>query len=1303
MKKITKLLLTAMLLIAGVGTVNATKRYASFSVANECTWNSGTNTMGFTKVNGWQILWTGFPGGDITAYKKIHATLSGMSDNIGFVRLRIKDNSDHYADVNLVTGENNIDLVALSVSNPTCDFTNINDITIWSPTSAAAGKVVDGEHPASVTITNAYIESGITGFGNVITSLSGITDGTRFVISDNGTKAKYFYNSGSANENKNANVEDVPADAYCYFTLEKYTGGDVVGDNIYRIKITNAEDEGYPNGTNGGCYLNSLHDVEWAHVVISAPQGGWSCTKDALWYVTYDAEKGFSFQNVCRATNGKGLKSWLSIGNDLVAEQQYLKLYERIDFGVNTTVDMNVNITVDEETRNYQLYVPANVDEDCPLVISLHGANGGSTNYIPFTREVAAAQGCIVAYPQGKLTHFPIGFGGDATGWTATGEDNFDVEFLKAVIEDVASKYQIDRKRIYCCGFSNGGMMTYAMANACSNEIAAFASISGYPINEFHLRHTSSRPVPFLHIHGKADNFVLYEKMPTIVDEMVARMGANPVPTTTTVGGKYTKSIYGAGDGSFPYVYYEVDGMGHEAFTNNTDDGNSALTMWNFFKDYTLDSPSDETLKWAPRIETAGFPPTSHGFSMNDDTTLLSFGGAQYTEANKNVYASLQFESGTYKLCFHSTGDLGKTIGVRLVKLTSPNTVVLNTTVNVGDDAKLPFEITDGWGEYQLTMTRPDAGDVISITDLAVIQTEGPDIPDPTTLEFNQLGVATTDIADLYATGGLKYNPSTGVLTSDGTAGTLVLAFATPVDLQYLNKLEIARTGDGDIVDKLYFYEDDDCTVENQSWSVSKWGGTTNDNATNAFRGKTIKKVVWKSAAGKSTSWTVTISNITWTLKTISAVKGTDVTTLPFKNWSADGDSDAEITGDINYWECANNFNKLTSDVIYGGDGIGGSKRYVDLTDYSKLIIRGYGTIRLFYNWHQSTSGEDPESKPMEYIVITGSTVKTHELDLNAFKTAKGISHFHLVGVKGNGPCFVESLSVLDGSETADYTISGIGHQLPSVAAVLADVDATSYDARGVSDTGVEMTAANPNALFRANAGVLSNANNVIVDGTCANLALSDGYPFQAPADFTATAASYNRSFTADKMTTVCLPFALTSDEASSLGTFYELSSVDGSTLTFTSVDAPLANKAYLVKTTGTSLTLSETGKSIVATPADLSTTVSSIDFIGTLTSTTLPASDGTTDYYAFNNGSLVKIVTNEATLPPFRAYFKVTNGGDVKAFNLKFEDTETGIDSLSPTPSPVSEGSIFNVAGQRMSKLQKGVNILNGHKVLVK
>ena len=191
-----------------------------------------------------------------------------------------------------------------------------------------------------------------------------------------------------------------------------------------------------------------------------------------------------------------------------------------------------VNVKVGSETRKYLLYVPNNVKESAPLVVSLHGAGGtvSTSSHDPDFHSIADKNGFIVVYPQGKNTVFP-GLGGmSAPGWTSTGEENFDTDFLKAVVEDVASKYSIDRNRLYCCGFSNGGMMTYVMANTCSLQFAAFAAISGYPINEFHLHHTSARPVPFLHIHGKADDFVKYSLVPNVIDNMVARNGANPVP-----------------------------------------------------------------------------------------------------------------------------------------------------------------------------------------------------------------------------------------------------------------------------------------------------------------------------------------------------------------------------------------------------------------------------------------------------------------------------------------------------------------------------------------------------------------------------------------------------------------------------------------------------------------------------------------------------------------------------------------------------------------------------------------------------
>ena len=160
--------------------------------------------------------------------------------------------------------------------------------------------------------------------------------------------------------------------------------------------------------------------------------------------------------------------------------------------------------------------------------------------------------------------------------------------------------------------------------------------------------------------------------------------------------------------------------MGHNDFTNNTEKNSSAQTMWDFFQQYTLDAACDTTLKWRPRIETESYAPKSHGWTMNSGTTLLKFGETPNTSTKQNVYRTLQFQTGKYKLCFKSAGEEGKTITVKIEKLTGKKNAVLNATVDVGEESVLPFEVTDGWGEYKITFTRPSSTDAITITDLAI-------------------------------------------------------------------------------------------------------------------------------------------------------------------------------------------------------------------------------------------------------------------------------------------------------------------------------------------------------------------------------------------------------------------------------------------------------------------------------------------------------------------------------------------------------------------------------------------------------
>ena len=97
-------------------------------------------------------------------------------------------------------------------------------------------------------------------------------------------------------------------------------------------------------------------------------------------------------------------------------------------------------------------------------------------------RPLAEARGFLYCYPDGTIAG-PVG----ATGfWNATdaccdfgntGVD--DVGYLRGVIEEIARRFAVDRKRVYLIGHSNGGFMAYRMACESADLIAGIASLAG--------------------------------------------------------------------------------------------------------------------------------------------------------------------------------------------------------------------------------------------------------------------------------------------------------------------------------------------------------------------------------------------------------------------------------------------------------------------------------------------------------------------------------------------------------------------------------------------------------------------------------------------------------------------------------------------------------------------------------------------------------------------------------------------------------------------------------------------------------
>lgn len=201
---------------------------------------------------------------------------------------------------------------------------------------------------------------------------------------------------------------------------------------------------------------------------------------------------------------------------------------------------------------------------------------------------------------------------------------------------------------------------------------------------------------------------------------------------------------------------------------------------------------------------------------------------------------------------------------------------------------------------------------------------------------------------------------------------------------------------------------------------------------------------------------------------------------------------------------------------------------------------------------------------------------------------------------------------------------------------------------------------------------------------------------------------SYDRVFTKDQPSTVCLPFALTAEELANVGKAYTLSAVNGSTATFTPVTAIEAYTPYLLIPSADGKLLEEiaAAKDIADVPAEAKTSVSGgYSFVGTLQAKKSVKQEGKEIYgFSASQGKFVHAGSN-ASINAFRAYIAgpstAHSTAASRSIDIDFGGT-TGINEIQNAHSS-SAAATYDVAGKRVDKNYKGVVIRNGKKMIQK
>lgn len=283
------------------------------------------------------------------------------------------------------------------------------------------------------------------------------------------------------------------------------------------------------------------------------------------------------------------------------------KLRPLSDFRVNGT------LTVDGLSRTYLLNLPPNYYEssNVALVIGLHGGGGSAsqmeTNY--FLTEKANKENFAIVYAEGVQSDGIL----KARTWNAgtccdyAVEKNIDdVKFISLLIDELLKNYpNLNRKKVYVTGMSNGAMMSYRLACELSNKIAAIAPVAGSMVTTQPC--VSARPVPILHIHSVLDTKVPYNggkstfgfTIPPIeqgINTWLKNNSCNTAAKTVQNFEKYTLTRWANCTNSSVEIYLTKDG-GHswpsgEKARAAADEISTAINandvIWDFFKRYQL-------------------------------------------------------------------------------------------------------------------------------------------------------------------------------------------------------------------------------------------------------------------------------------------------------------------------------------------------------------------------------------------------------------------------------------------------------------------------------------------------------------------------------------------------------------------------------------------------------------------------------------------------------------------------------------------------------------------------------------------
>ena len=263
-----------------------------------------------------------------------------------------------------------------------------------------------------------------------------------------------------------------------------------------------------------------------------------------------------------------------------------------IAFQASAYKKQSININVNGQQRNMVVFTPNSLPPKSPLFIVTHGMN----------QDPEYQYGSDKMYEMIDTAKFVITYlRSDGNTWDTGGTK--DQNFVIKTIDEMASRYDIDKDRVYWSGFSMGSMLIHHCIGNMQNKIAAFAPTSGIQFSE-EPWNNCKKPVNLLeviaygdetfgyeqyNIHGYIESYALHDHH----TRYSKTIGYKPIGSSWFDGDleKWT----GGPNGGEVWLYSYNNG-GHWPMDHNRH------LIWNFCKRFSLNQPKARFLQ--PEGET---------------------------------------------------------------------------------------------------------------------------------------------------------------------------------------------------------------------------------------------------------------------------------------------------------------------------------------------------------------------------------------------------------------------------------------------------------------------------------------------------------------------------------------------------------------------------------------------------------------------------------------------------------------------------------------------------------------------------